>query len=154
MYLSKQKPASFWTTELFLLTKAIEVVTHMCSPHLAVKDSMNIQKPHDHQQFNTFSLKKACIITRTRALCCLTILLNLIGLHLLTRPFFRNNNSLGILTTSMKGARLLQIVSNFMRFWNQKKAHIFLIAPVEFYDWKMYHLEDINENMTSYGNHN
>ncbi len=29
------------------------------------------------------------------------------------------------------------------------KAHIFLIIPCEFYSWKMYRLEDINENVTS-----
>ncbi len=44
--------------------------------------------------------------------------------------------------------------SNFRRFWYQKKAHIFLITPVKFYSWKMYRLKDINENVTSYGNHN
>ncbi len=44
-------------------------------------------------------------------------------------------------------------LSNFRRFWYQMKDHIFLIIPGEFYSWKMYHLEDINENMTSYGNH-
>ncbi len=44
--------------------------------------------------------------------------------------------------------------SNFQRFWYQKKAHIFLITPGESYSWKMYRLEDINENVTSYGNHN
>ena len=44
--------------------------------------------------------------------------------------------------------------SNLQRFWYQKKAHIFLITPCEFYSWKMYHLEDINENVTSYGNQN
>ena len=47
-----------------------------------------------------------------------------------------------------------EFCSNFLRFWYQKKAHIFLIAPVEFYGWKIYGLEDINENVTSYGNHN
>ena len=31
--------------------------------------------------------------------------------------------------------------------WYQKKAG-------EFYSWKMYRLEAINENVTSYGNHN
>ena len=30
----------------------------------------------------------------------------------------------------------------------------FLISPGEFQSWKMYRLEDINENVTSYGNHN
>ncbi len=29
----------------------------------------------------------------------------------------------------------------------------FLITLVEFHSWKMYCLEDINENVTSYGNH-
>ena len=45
-------------------------------------------------------------------------------------------------------------------FWYQKKFHIFLITPValytvqcDMYSWKMYLLEDINENVTSYGNH-
>ncbi len=31
---------------------------------------------------------------------------------------------------------------------------IFLITPGEFYSWKMYCMEDMNENVTSYGNHN
>ena len=43
--------------------------------------------------------------------------------------------------------------SNFRKFWYQKKAHMFLITPGEFYSWKMYRLEGINENVTSYGNH-
>ncbi len=43
---------------------------------------------------------------------------------------------------------------NLPRFWYQKKACIFLITPGEFYSWKMYRLEDINENVISYGNHN
>ncbi len=44
--------------------------------------------------------------------------------------------------------------SNFRRFWYQKKGHIFLITPGEFYALKMYRLEDINQNVISYGNHN
>ncbi len=58
--------------------------------------------------------------------------------------------------TSIKGARSdhFKFFSNFRRFWYQKKACIFLITPGEFYGWKMYRLEDINENVTSYGNHN
>ncbi len=48
----------------------------------------------------------------------------------------------------------LRFFSNFQRFWYQKKAHIFLITPGEFYSWKIYRLEDIDENVTSYGNHN
>ena len=34
---------------------------------------------------------------------------------------------------------------NFVRFWYQKKAYIFLITPGEYYSWKMYRFEDINE---------
>ncbi len=44
--------------------------------------------------------------------------------------------------------------SNLRSFWYQMKAHIFLIIPGKFYSWKIYRLEDINENVTSYGNHN
>ncbi len=49
------------------------------------------------------------------------------------------------------------IASNFSQTsgdFDQKKAHIFLITPGEFYSWKMYRLEDMYENVTSYGNHN
>ena len=35
-----------------------------------------------------------------------------------------------------------------------KKAHIFLITYVKFYSWKVFRLEDINENVAGYGNHN
>ncbi len=52
------------------------------------------------------------------------------------------------------GPIALDFFSNFQRFWYQKKAHIFLITPGEFYSCKMYCLEVINENVTSYGNHN
>ncbi len=34
------------------------------------------------------------------------------------------------------------------------KAHVLQITPGEFCRSKMYHLEDVNENVTSYGNHN
>ncbi len=34
------------------------------------------------------------------------------------------------------------------------KDHIFLKILGEFYSWKMYRLEDINENVTSYDTHN
>ena len=44
--------------------------------------------------------------------------------------------------------------SNFLRFWYYKKTHIFLITRVKFYSWNMFRLEDINENMPGYGNHN
>ncbi len=44
---------------------------------------------------------------------------------------------------------------NLRRFWYQKKAHIFLImTPGEFYNSKVYPFKDINESVTSYGNHN
>ncbi len=57
---------------------------------------------------------------------------------------------------TLKGARsdCFRFFSNFWRFWYQKKVHIFLITVGEFYSRKMYRLEDINENLTSYGNHN
>ncbi len=59
-------------------------------------------------------------------------------------------------TVSLKepGPIASDFFSSFVRFWYQKKAHIILITPVEFCGWKMYRLEDINENVTSYGNHN
>ncbi len=61
-----------------------------------------------------------------------------------------------IMIPVLKGAQsdCLRFFSNLRRFWYQKKAHIFLITPGEFYSWKMYCVEDINENVTSYGNHN
>ncbi len=56
----------------------------------------------------------------------------------------------------IKGARSdhFRFFSNFWGFWYQKKACIFLITSGELYGWKMCCLEDINENVTSYGNHN
>ena len=39
-------------------------------------------------------------------------------------------------------------------FWYHKKAHIFLIIHDKFHSWKMLQLEDINENVPDYGNHN
>ncbi len=55
-----------------------------------------------------------------------------------------------------KGAQsdCFRFFSNFQRFWYQKKGHIFLITLGKCYSWKMYCLEDINENVTSYGNYN
>ncbi len=45
--------------------------------------------------------------------------------------------------------------SNFLRFYNQKKAHVFLITTGEFYSWKMYRLEDMKMwLLTSKCNHN
>ena len=35
-----------------------------------------------------------------------------------------------------------------------EESSYYFITPGEFYNWKMYCLENINENMTSYGNHN
>ena len=40
----------------------------------------------------------------------------------------------------------------FPKLWYQKKTQIVLIG--DFYRGKIHHFEDINENMTSYGNHN
>ena len=56
----------------------------------------------------------------------------------------------------IKGARSdrCRFFSNFQRFWYQKKACIFLITPGDFYSWKMNRFKDINENVTSNGNHN
>ena len=52
----------------------------------------------------------------------------------------------------IKGAQ--SYFSNFWQFWYHRKAHIFLITHVKFYSPNMLHLEDINENMSDYGNHN
>ena len=42
----------------------------------------------------------------------------------------------------------------FGDFWYYKKAHILLITHVKFYSWKIFCVEDINEKVPSYGNHN
>ncbi len=47
-----------------------------------------------------------------------------------------------------------RFLSSFLRFWYKKKAHIFIINTGEISSWKMYRLEDINEDVTSYDNHN
>ena len=43
---------------------------------------------------------------------------------------------------------------NFWRLCYHKKAHIFLVFLGKFYSWKDIHLEDINENVSDYGNQN
>ena len=43
---------------------------------------------------------------------------------------------------------------NFQRFCYHNKAHIFLKSHGKFNSWKVFHLEDINENVPGYGNHN
>ena len=43
------------------------------------------------------------------------------------------------------------IASGFFSNFHQNKAHIFLNTTGEFYSWKMYRLEDIND-ITSCGN--
>ncbi len=65
------------------------------------------------------------------------------------------------MTYTQKSKNLLKetslITSDFFKLSEilvSEKAHIFLIAPGESYSWKMYCMEDINENVTSYGNHN
>ncbi len=56
-------------------------------------------------------------------------------------------------TSAVIDCQFVKIIDcNFLRFWYRKKDHIFLITPGEVYSWQMYHLEDINENMTSLGN--
>ena len=35
-----------------------------------------------------------------------------------------------------------------------EESSYFVTTPGEFYSWKMFHSEDINDNMTSNGNHN
>ncbi len=59
-------------------------------------------------------------------------------------------------STQIKGARSdhFRFFFNFRKCWYPKKVCIFLITHVKFYGGKMYRLEDINENVTSYGNHN
>ena len=42
----------------------------------------------------------------------------------------------------------------FGDFGIRRKLGIFLITPGKFYGLKMYCLDDINENVISYGNHN
>ena len=56
----------------------------------------------------------------------------------------------------LKGAQsyLFNFLKNFWRFCYHKKAHIFLITHDKFYHWKLFCLEDINENVSGYGNHN
>ena len=56
----------------------------------------------------------------------------------------------------VKGAQsdLFNFFPNFRRFWYHKKAHIFLITHVKFHGWKVFRLEEINENVPGYGNHN
>ena len=44
--------------------------------------------------------------------------------------------------------------SNFWRFCYHKKGHIFFITHGKFYSQKVFHLEDINENVSGYGNYN
>ena len=44
--------------------------------------------------------------------------------------------------------------SNIWRLWYHKEAHIFHITHVKFHSWKVFRLEDINENVPGYSNHN
>ena len=43
--------------------------------------------------------------------------------------------------------------SIFWRFWYHKKAHIYFITHVKAHSWKVFRLQDINENIPGYGNH-
>ena len=39
-------------------------------------------------------------------------------------------------------------------FWYHKKAHIFLLTHGKFLSLKAFYLEDVNENVPGYSNHN
>ena len=56
----------------------------------------------------------------------------------------------------LQGAKsyFFNFFSNFWQFWYHKKADIFLITHVKFYNWNMFSCKDINENVPGYGNHN
>ena len=54
----------------------------------------------------------------------------------------------------IKGAQSYPFISNFRRFCYHKKAHIFLITHDKFNRWKVFHLEDVNENVSCSGKHN
>ena len=49
--------------------------------------------------------------------------------------------------------RLVQHFINFWGFCYHKKAHVFLLTHGKFYSSKVFWLEGINENMTSYSKH-
>ena len=61
-----------------------------------------------------------------------------------------------------KADRMVVVLSPFIfhfffklwRFWYHKEAHIFVVTHVKFYSWNMFRLEDIDENVPGYGNHN
>ena len=65
-----------------------------------------------------------------------------------------DENVIGI--RAFKGAQsnLYNCFSNIYRFYYHKKAHTFLIIHGKFHSWKMFHLEDFNENVPGYVNHN
>ena len=56
----------------------------------------------------------------------------------------------------LKGAQsyLFNFFPTFGDFDITKKAHIFLITHVKFHGWKVLHLDNINEKVSGYGNHN
>ena len=49
---------------------------------------------------------------------------------------------------------LFNFFKNFQRFWYHKQAHFFLKTHGKFNSWKVFRSEDINENVSGYGNHN
>ena len=55
-----------------------------------------------------------------------------------------------------KGAQSnrFNFLSNFWRICYHKKTPIFLITHGKFYNWNVFRLEDISENLSGYGNHN
>ena len=69
----------------------------------------------------------------------------------LFRQFF-HKKELNTPFTERSPVLFIQIMfSNFWRFCYHRKAHIFFITHGKFYRWKVFCLEDINENVYSYG---
>ena len=51
----------------------------------------------------------------------------------------------------------LRSLARFLKLFPQlleKKAHISPITHGKFYSWKAFRLEDVNEDLSGYGNHN
>ena len=75
-------------------------------------------------------------------------------------PILDNNTQetyqhvLGYYWLKFKGARpdCFRFFPYFPRFLLSGESSYFLYTTGEFYNWKVYHLEDINENVTSYDN--
>ena len=77
--------------------------------------------------------------------------------HLLLKMTIKSCNFMSNSSKQFQGAQadfFFNFFSNFWRFWNHKKAHIFLITHGKFQSWKVFYFKDINENVSGYGNHN